>query len=132
MKILFVCLGNICRSPLAEGIARDLNPNHTFDSAGTGHWHIGEPPCEKSQFIARKKGIDISNLRARQITKDDMNKWDKIIAMDTQNLKDLKAMGFDNAVMLLDRDVPDPYFFEGNDGIEEIYEMIKEGVLRHI
>jgi len=132
MKILFVCLGNICRSPLAEGIARSLNDEHIFDSAGTGHWHIGEAPCEKSQIIAKRKGIDISNLRGRQISKDDIGKWDKIIAMDSQNLTDLKSMGFKDAVMLLDRDVPDPYFFNGNDGMDEIYEMIKDGVLRHI
>jgi len=132
MKILFVCLGNICRSPLAEGIARSLSSEHVFDSAGTGHWHIGEPPCEKSQLIAKRKGIDISNLRGRQISKDDIGKWDKVIAMDSQNLADLKAMGFDNAEMLLDRDVPDPYFFNGDEGMDEIYEMIKAGVQKHI
>jgi len=132
MKILFVCLGNICRSPLAEGIARSLSDKHIFDSAGTGHWHIGESPCQKSQLIAKRKGIDISDLKARQISKDDLGKWDKVIAMDSQNLADLKAMGFNDAVMLLDRDVPDPYFFNGDDGMDEIYEMIKSGVLRHI
>jgi protein-tyrosine phosphatase len=132
MKILFVCLGNICRSPLAEGIARSLSNEHVFDSAGTGHWHIGEAPCQKSQLIAKRKGIDISNLRGRQISKDDIGKWDKVIAMDSQNLADLKAMGFENAVMLLDRDVPDPYFFDGDEGMDEIYEMIKSGVLKHI
>ena len=129
MKILFVCLGNICRSPLAEGIARSLNNEHIFDSAGTGHWHIGESPCEKSQLIAKRKGIDISNLKARQISKDDLGKWDKVIAMDSKNLADLKAMGFE-AEMLLDRDVPDPYFFDGDEGMDEIYEMIKKGVER--
>jgi protein-tyrosine phosphatase len=127
MKILFVCLGNICRSPLAEGIARSLSNEHIFDSAGTGHWHIGEAPCQKSQLIAKRKGIDISSLRARQITKEDLGKWDKVIAMDSKNLRDLKAMGFD-AQMLLDKDVPDPYFFDGDDGMDEIFEMIKKGV----
>ena len=129
MKILFVCLGNICRSPLAEGIARSLSNEHIFDSAGTGHWHIGESPCEKSQLIAKRKGIDISNLKARQISKNDLGKWDKVIAMDSKNLADLKAMGFE-AEMLLDRDVPDPYFFDGDEGMDEIYEMIKKGVER--
>ena len=132
MKILFVCLGNICRSPLAEGIARSLSDEHIFDSAGTGHWHIGEAPCQKSQLIAKRKGIDISNLKARQISKDDIGKWDKVIAMDSKNLADLKAMGFENAKMLLDIDVPDPYFFDGDDGMDEIYEMIKKGVKRVI
>ena len=132
MKILFVCLGNICRSPLAEGIARSLSNEHIFDSAGTGHWHIGEAPCQKSQLIAKRKGIDISNLKGRQISKDDVGKWDKVIAMDSKNLADLKAMGFENAKMLLDIDVPDPYFFDGDEGMDEIYEMIKEGVKRVI
>ena len=132
MKILFVCLGNICRSPLAEGIARSLSDEHIFDSAGTGHWHIGEAPCQKSQLIAKRKGIDISNLKGRQISKDEVGKWDKVIAMDSKNLADLKAMGFENAKMLLDIDVPDPYFFDGDEGMDEIYEMIKEGVKRVI
>ena len=132
MKILFVCLGNICRSPLAEGIARSLSNEHIFDSAGTGHWHIGEAPCQKSQLIAKRKGIDISNLRGRQISKDDIGKWDKVIAMDSKNLADLKAMGFHNAKMLLDIDVPDPYFFDGDEGMDEIYEMIKKGVQKVI
>ena len=132
MKILFVCLGNICRSPLAEGIGRSLSNEHIFDSAGTGHWHIGEAPCQKSQLIAKRKGIDITNLKGRQISKDDVGKWDKVIAMDSKNLADLKAMGFENAKMLLDIDVPDPYFFDGDEGMDEIYEMIKEGVKRVI
>jgi protein-tyrosine phosphatase len=128
MKILFVCLGNICRSPLAEGIARSLNSKHTFDSAGTGHWHIGEAPCEKSQNIAKRKGIDISSLRARQLSKDDLNKWDKIVVMDERNLEDVKKMGFKNVSKLLDIDVPDPYFYEDEKGMDELYEMIKKGV----
>jgi len=128
MKILFVCLGNICRSPLAEGIARSLSSEHIFDSAGTGHWHIGEPPCEKSQKIARKKGIDISNLRARQVSKEDLNKWDKIVVMDERNLKDMKKLGFKNVQKLLDIDVPDPYFYDSDEGMDELYEMIKKGV----
>ena len=132
MKILFVCLGNICRSPLAEGIARSLSDAHIFDSAGTGSWHIGESPCDKSQLIAKRKGIDISNLKGRQISKDDIGKWDKVIAMDSKNLADLKAIGFENAQMLLSHDVPDPYFFDGDNGMDEIYEMIKSGVQKVI
>ena len=132
MKILFVCLGNICRSPLAEGIARSLNKEFVFDSAGTGHWHIGEPPCLKSQLIAKKMGIDISNLKARQLSKNDFNCWDKIVVMDTQNLKDVKNMGFKNVEMLLDKDVPDPYFFDDDEGMNEIFNMIKKGVERVI
>jgi protein-tyrosine phosphatase len=128
MKILFVCLGNICRSPLAQAIAENLNPNYIFDSAGIGSWHIGQAPCEKSQLIAKIKGLDISNLKARQVSQDDIFKWDKVIAMDKQNLIDLQKMGFKNAQMLLDVDVPDPYFFDSDEGMEELYEMIKNGV----
>ena len=129
-KILFVCLGNICRSPLAEGIARELKPEYIFDSAGTSNYHIGENPCIRSQTIAKRNGIDISNLKARQIDKSDLNKWDLVVAMDKQNLKDLKRFGFKNAIMLLDKDVPDPYFFETDDEMSEIFNMIKEGVKR--
>jgi len=132
MKILFVCLGNICRSPLAEGIARSLSDKHIFDSAGTGSWHIGEAPCQKSQTIAKRKGIDISDLRGRQVSKSDLEKWDKVIAMDSKNLADLKSMGFQNVTMLLDEDVPDPYFFDGDNGMNKIFEMIKEGVEKFI
>jgi protein-tyrosine phosphatase len=128
MKILFVCLGNICRSPLAEGIARSLSSKHTFDSAGTGHWHIGEPPCEKSQNIAKIKGIDISNLRARQLCENDLKKWDKIVVMDERNLKDTKKMGFTNVFKLLNKDIPDPYFYDSEEGMDALFEMIKKGV----
>ena len=131
MKILFVCLGNICRSPLAEGIARSLSKEHIFDSAGTGHWHVGERPCKKSQLIAKRRGIDISNLIARQVTKDDIGKWDKVIAMDFKNKADLEAMGFKNVELLLEnKEVPDPYFFDGDEGMDEIFNMIEGGVKR--
>ena len=132
MKILFVCLGNICRSPLAEGIARSLYPEYEFDSAGTSRWHEGESPCLRSILIAKKKGIDISNYKARQVNKDDLTKWDLVLAMDFNNLKDLKKMGFKNAKMLLDYDVPDPYFFNTDDRMEEIYEMIKTGIKKYL
>ena len=127
-KILFVCLGNICRSPLAEGIAKSLNSEYIFDSAGIGGWHIGEAPCKRSQLIAQKKGLDISNLKARQVDKSDIDKWDIVVAMDSKNLKALQDMGFKNAQMLLDIDVPDPYFFEDDDAMEDIYCMIEDGV----
>jgi protein-tyrosine phosphatase len=132
MKVLFVCLGNICRSPLAEGIARSLYPEYEFDSAGTSSYHIGEKPCWRSIEIAKKKGIDISNLRARQVNEEDKTKWDLVIAMDEDNLSTLKRMGFKNAVMLLEHGVPDPYYFSSDEGMEEIYEMIKNGIKRHL
>ncbi len=136
-SILFVCLGNICRSPLAEGVARTLieQGGHgiTVDSAGTGHWHVGEAPCAHSVTVARNHGIDISRLRARQVTKDDFKTFDLIVALDASNYRDLKAMGCQNLVKLGDyghkgADVPDPYFFEGFEGFEHVYTMIESCV----
>ena len=137
-KILFVCLGNICRSPLAEGIARDYilkkGLDIRVDSAGTGSWHIGEPPCEGSQKIAKIKGIDISTHKARQITKKDLVEFELIVALDSKNYADLKAMGAKNLVKLGDfgfngEDVPDPYFFNGFEGFEKVYDMIEKCVI---
>jgi len=133
VKVLFVCLGNICRSPLAEGIARSLYKDIKFDSAGISNYHIGEPPCDKSRKIAKKFGISIDDLRARQVKKEDFSEFDLIVAMDRQNLLDLKRLGCRDAILLLDnKDVPDPYFFNGDEGMEEIYGMIKSGVERVI
>jgi protein-tyrosine phosphatase len=135
--ILFVCLGNICRSPLAEGIARDYilkkGLDIKVDSAGTGSWHIGEAPCEGSQKIAKIKGIDISSHKARQITKKDLVEFELIVALDSKNYADLKAMGAKNLVKLGDfgfngEDVPDPYFFNGFEGFEKVYDMIEKCV----
>ncbi len=132
LSVLFVCLGNICRSPLAEGIAKSYIKEKGFDfaieSAGTGNWHIGEPPCEGSQKVAKMHGIDISSHRARQVTKEDIKKFDIIVALDSKNKEDLKAMGAHNVLKLGDfgysgADVPDPYFFDGFEGFHEVYEM---------
>jgi len=132
-SILFVCLGNICRSPLAEGVAREYvnekNLKIAVDSAGTGSWHIGESPCDGSQKIARQNGIDISLHKARQIIKEDLKKFDLIVALDSKNLADLQAMGAKDAVKLGSfgfegADVPDPYFFDGFEGFQKVYEMI--------
>ena len=94
--VLLVCLGNICRSPLAEAALRreaerdglDLE----VDSAGTGDWHVGRPPDQRAIAVAGKNGIDISQLRARQVTPDDFRRFDHIVALDAQNLADLKSM----------------------------------------
>lgn len=133
-KILFVCLGNICRSPLAEGVARKLideqNLSCHVESAGTSNWHEGEAPCENSVKIALHHGIDISNQRSRPITKLDITSFDYVIAMDTQNQADLKAFDFKKVYRLgefggyLGEDVPDPYFFKGFEGFEKVYDMI--------
>lgn len=136
-SILFVCLGNICRSPIAEGVARKLieEGGHgiTVDSAGTGHWHVGEAPCTHSVTVASNKGIDISGLRARQVTKHDFKTFDLIVALDASNYRDLKAMGCTNLVKLGDygfegADVPDPYFFEGFEGFDHVFNMIESCV----
>jgi len=136
-SILFVCLGNICRSPIAEGIARTLieKGQHpiSVDSAGTGHWHVGEAPCAHSVQVASNHNVDISTLRARQVTKTDFSTFDLIVALDQSNYHDLKAMGCNNLVKLGDygfdgTDVPDPYFFKGFEGFENVYAMIESCV----
>ncbi|WP_457745529.1 low molecular weight protein-tyrosine-phosphatase [Sulfurimonas sp.] len=133
-SVIFVCLGNICRSPLAEGIAQKIVDENSLqieiDSAGTGSWHIGEAPCENSIKVAKKHNIDISHLRARQITREDILKFELIVALDSKNFTDLKRMGATNIVKLGDygydgADVPDPYFFHGFEGFEKVYEMIE-------
>ncbi len=132
-SVLFVCLGNICRSPLADGIAKKLIEERALDidvdSAGTGDWHIGEAPCENSIKVAKMHGIDISMLRARQVNKSDFAKFDLIVALDESNYKDLKTMGATNLVKLGEygyegADVPDPYFFNSFEGFHEVYKMI--------
>ena len=133
-KILFVCLGNICRSPLAHGIAQDIatkqNLRIEVDSAGTSHWHEGEAPCAHSIEIARHHSIDISQQHSRPITKEDIDTYDYVIAMDKQNKLDMETFGFKQIYLLGDygfykgADVPDPYYFKGLEGFEKVYSMI--------
>ena len=137
-SILFVCLGNICRSPLADGIATkiadDYNLDLHIDSAGTSQWHVGEPPCDNSIEVARLNGIDISSLRARTIHPDDKQKFDYIVAMDKQNREDLLARGYQNVYLIGEyggfggKDVPDPYFFDGFEGFHEVFAMLDKAV----
>lgn len=138
-SILFVCLGNICRSPIAEGVARSLieqgGHSLTVDSAGTGSWHVGEAPCRHSVAVAKNHGVDISHLRARQVKKADFESFDLIVALDQSNYRDLKSMGCKNLVKLGDyghggADVPDPYFFDGFEGFEHVYTMIESCVIQ--
>ncbi|MGL5839532.1 MAG: low molecular weight protein-tyrosine-phosphatase [Sphingorhabdus sp.] len=126
ISVLMVCLGNICRSPIAEAAlrhhARDMGLDIEIDSAGTGDWHIGHPPDKRAQEVAKRLGgIDISGLRARQVSREDFLRFDHIIAMDDQNLRNLKALAPADATarlsMLLDhlpghegRAVADPYY----------------------
>lgn len=124
ISLLFVCLGNICRSPLAEGALRHVARQHgldlTLDSAGTGHWHIGHPPDPRAIAAARRNGVDISGQRARQVTADDFTRFDHILALDPQNLADLRRLapagGTARLALLLDhvpgregQGVADPY-----------------------
>ena len=96
VSILFVCLGNICRSPLAEGAFRAeaarLGLDVSVDSAGTGSWHRGEPPDRRAIAAARRAGVDISGQRARQVTRADFDLFDHIVALDTENLADLERL----------------------------------------
>ncbi|MDM5271869.1 low molecular weight phosphotyrosine protein phosphatase [Sulfurovum sp. zt1-1] len=144
-KVLFVCLGNICRSPLAEGVAQKHIDEYSLplyvESAGTSNWHEGEAPCHNSIKVAQNNGIDISRQRSRPITKLDITSFDYVIAMDTQNQADLKAFGFEKVFRLGEfggykgADVPDPYFFKGFEGFEKVYEMVAccvEDILKQI
>lgn len=132
-SILFVCLGNICRSPIAQGVAeiyiKQKNLNFIVDSAGTGNWHEGEAPCENSIKVALMNGINISNQKARQVKKEDFSKFDLIVGLDNSNIKNLKELGCKNPLKLGDfgfdgADVPDPYFFDGFEGFDKVFEMI--------
>lgn len=139
MRILMVCLGNICRSPLAEGIlqykADQLGLNWTVESAGTGNWHIGEAPHHLSAKVARLNGVDISNQRARQFRATDFEEYDFIYVMDSSNYNDVKRMSSskwdENKVDLLlnelypgqNRNVPDPWFGE-EDGYHDVFQLI--------
>lgn len=129
-SVLFVCLGNICRSPLAEAALRQecaaSELSVIIDSAGTGDWHVGQPPDERAQATAARNGLDIGHLRARQVTGSDFHDFDHIIALDNQNLRDLTAMRPKKAVVKLSllfdhvagragEDVADPFYGEVED-----------------
>lgn len=152
-SIIFVCLGNICRSPLAEGIAKKIitekNLDIKIDSAGTGDWHIGNAPCDNSIKVASINGIDISAQQSRQVTKEDFQNYDLVIGLDDSNMANLEKLGAKGALKLgsfgyNNEDVPDPYFFTKEtsasqtttvsfDVIEEfdkVYEMIEICVIQ--
>lgn len=132
-SILFVCLGNICRSPIAQGVAqkyiKEKNLDILVESAGTGSWHIGEPPCENSIKVALQNGVDISKQRARQVKKEDFTRFDLIVGLDNSNISNLKNLGCKNPLKLGDfgfdnECVPDPYFFDGFEGFDKVFDMI--------
>ena len=134
-----VCLGNICRSPLAEGILKSkLDPNLFYvDSAGTSAYHVGEKPDKRSILTAKRHGIDISNQRARKFIKSDFINFDVIYAMDKENFHDIISLAKDDfqqrKVKLLlnesklfsNKSVPDPYY-GGDDGFEDVYQMLDQ------
>lgn len=138
-KILMVCLGNICRSPLAEGILRSKLPASEFlvDSSGTASYHIGNAPDRRSVKVAKKYGLDISNLKGRQFSVADFDIFDHIFAMDETNFYNIIALARHNAdqdkVKLIlneiyqdqNYSVPDPYY-GGKEGFENVYKMLDE------
>ena len=142
-RILFVCLGNICRSPTAEGVVRRKAHGRgltvELDSAGTGDWHVGSPPYGPMQDAARAAGYDLSALRARQVRAADFHEFDLIVAMDGQNLADLRAMapaGGARVALFTDfapdtgaDHVPDPYFTRDFDGALLLIEACADGLL---
>ncbi|MCB1646694.1 MAG: low molecular weight phosphotyrosine protein phosphatase [Pseudomonadales bacterium] len=148
-SVLFVCMGNICRSPTAEGVFRhkamasgmDLN----IDSAGTGGWHQGEAPDERAQAAAAARGYDLSQIRARQVTATDFDHFDYVLAMDSDNLRNLQyirpaaskaklALFMDYATDVTETEVPDPYY-GGVNGFEQVLDMVEaasEGLIATI
>lgn len=129
MRILMVCLGNICRSPLAEGILKSkLNANFEVDSAGTAAYHVGNPPDKRSIAVAQQFGIDISQQRARQFKKDDFNSFDLIFVMDQNNYNDVVELAIPaqrRKVHLLreNSEVPDPYYGDAS-AFEAVFHLI--------
>jgi protein-tyrosine phosphatase len=149
VRVLFVCMGNICRSPLAQGVFENVLRREGFegevfvDSAGTGAWHVGEPPDERAQRSARLRGLDLSSQRARRISPEDCQNFDYILTMDEENYRMVASLCRGSAVVrpFLDfatdspeREVPDPYYGgpEGFDHVLDLVEEASEGLLEDI
>lgn len=132
MKILMVCLGNICRSPLAHGVLQHMVDSKglgwTVDSAGTGNWHVGNPPDHRSIAIAKRYGVDISGQRAQQFGPHHFDVYDHILVMDRENLRNVLAKAETDEqrarvqLFLPDDEVPDPYFDDGL--FDPVYQMV--------
>jgi protein-tyrosine phosphatase len=144
VNVLFVCLGNICRSPAAEGMFRalvageGLAARFGIDSAGTGAWHVGRPPDVRAQAAARRLGVDIGGLRARRVQDEDFHRFDYVLAMDRDNRADLAArcpalqrdrlaLFLDFAPTLRGREVADPYYGD-DDAFDRMFDVIGIGV----
>ncbi len=149
-KVLFVCMGNICRSPSAEGVFRQkvraagLEDEIEIDSAGTHAYHIGSPPDPRAQSTASKRDIDLSKLRGRRVTEEDFINFDYVIAMDESNFQNLHSVcppGYEDRIHMFlkfgtsdQREVPDPYYGSGN-GFEIVLDLIEnasDGLLEHL
>lgn len=151
VNVLFVCMGNICRSPTAEAVFRryvekeGLEDVIRIDSAGTHDYHIGEPPDSRTQRAAKQRGYEMSNLRGRQAGAEDFARFDYVLAMDEANLSMLKGLRPHDAASHLglflefaehhdEHEVPDPYF-GGADGFEHVLDLVEDasrGLLKHI
>ncbi len=142
-RVLFVCLGNICRSPAAQGVFRTMAPDIEADSAATVSWHVGNAPYAPVQAAMKARGMDISDIRGRQITSDDFNKFDLIVAMDRENLaavEELRPVGCQTPVHLLTsylagfegECVPDPYYTRDFDGCLDLIEEATDALQAHL
>jgi protein-tyrosine phosphatase len=149
-RILFVCLGNICRSPTAEGVLRDIAAREFaalplyVDSAGTANYHVGEPPDRRSVAAARRRGYDLASLRARQVAPADFASFDYVLAMDRPNLEQLQVLGrgavariglfMDFAPQLAVEEIPDPYYggIEDFERVLDLCEAAARGLLRSL
>jgi protein-tyrosine phosphatase len=150
VKVLFVCMGNICRSPTAEGVFRhkvknaNIEDQFIIDSAGTHAYHVGNPPDSRAQDAALKRNIDLSSQRARRVKTDDFSTFDYVIAMDESNRDDLLSIcpaGYEERIHLFldfadckESEVPDPYYGQGR-GFEIVLNLVEDaadGLLEHI
>jgi protein-tyrosine phosphatase len=133
MKVLFVCTGNICRSPTAEGVLKEMARQHGVDlhveSRGTHDYHVGEPPDDRAQDHAKRRGYDLSALRAKHVTKRDLEEFDLVLAMDRGHLRILQRLcppqhAGKMRLFLREADVPDPYY-GGPEGFEQVLDLVE-------